>query len=106
MQKIKRVTGEEKSIGRRQFARELSVILGYPINDCLVFVDTYNRLLTELIKKDISVRITGFGTYSKKLVSEREYHNVQYQGKYVIKPAHSAIRFKPSPSLIEELNEE
>ena len=106
MRNIKRMTGEERSIGRLQFARELSVLLGYPINDCLVIMSAYEDMITELVKKGISVRFSNFGVFSPRYVEQRDYHNISHQGEYVTKPAHNSIKFKPSNALVDALNEE
>ena len=100
------MTGEEKSIGRQQFARELSVILGYPINDCRVFMDAYDGLITELVKRGVRVCMTGFGVFEPRYVASRDYHDVCHHGTYITKPEFNTIKFKPSDALIEKLNQQ
>lgn len=50
-------------------------------------------------KKGGSAMIKDFGTFKIKAMPEREFPNPQKPGSKIIKPAHNALKFKPSNNL-------
>lgn len=55
--------------------------------------------IAEALKSDGSIVIKGFGTFRVVVVPARQHRNPR-TGEAVMKPAHQAVRFKPSKTIL------
>ncbi len=67
--------------------------------------DTFTGTLERaILEEGASFTLGTIGTFKVVEVAEREHHNPQ-TGEKIVKPAHLALKFKPSANLKRELAE-
>lgn len=69
------------------------------------FLDTFQEILSEELKKDNNLSLLGFGVFSPWKQTERIGRNPRTGVECVIKPRLS-VKFKPATRFLETLNDE
>lgn len=67
------------------------------------FLNTFQEVLTEAMKKDSPVMLQGFGTFAPWVQKERSGRN-PCTGISCAIPARTSVKFKPGKFLLKELN--
>ena len=67
------------------------------------FLNTFQVVLAEAIKRDSPVMLQGFGTFTPWVQTEREGRNPR-TGITCVIPARTSVKFKPGKFLLKELN--
>ena len=67
------------------------------------FLNTFQEVLTEAMKKDSPVMLQGFGTFAPWVQKERSGRNPRTGISCAI-PARTSVKFKPGKFLLKELN--
>ena len=67
------------------------------------FLNTFQEVLTEAMKKDSPVMLQGFGTFAPWVQKERSGRNPRTWISCAI-PARTSVKFKPGKFLLKELN--
>ena len=67
------------------------------------FLNTFQVVLAEAIKRDSPVMLQGFGTFTPWVQTEREGRNPRTGSTCVI-PARTSVKFKPGKFLLKDLN--
>lgn len=67
------------------------------------FLDTFQEILGEELKKDMNVSLLGFGVFSPWKQTERIGRNPRTGVECIIKPRVS-VKFKPATRFLETLN--
>lgn len=68
---------------------------GVTIKSTKAVIDRFLRLIREEVDNGGSVVLRGFGTFTSKVVKEREFFNVN-TGKREVCPESRVFKFKPS----------
>ena len=67
------------------------------------FLNTFQVVLAEAIKRDSPVMLQGFGTFTPWVQTEREGRNPR-TGITCMIPARMSVKFKPGKFLLRDLN--
>ncbi len=67
------------------------------------FLNTFQVVLAEAIKRDSPVMLQGFGTFTPWVQTEREGRNPR-TGITCVIPARTSVKFKPGKFLLKDLN--
>lgn len=67
------------------------------------FLNTFQVVLAEAIKRNSPVMLQGFGTFTPWVQTEREGRNPR-TGITCVIPARTSVKFKPGKFLLKDLN--
>jgi len=67
------------------------------------FLNTFQEVLAEAIKRNSPVMLQGFGTFTPWVQTEREGRNPR-TGITCVIPARTSVKFKPGKFLLKDLN--
>ena len=67
------------------------------------FLNTFQEVLAEAIKRISPVMLQGFGTFTPWVQTEREGRNPR-TGITCVIPARTSVKFKPGKFLLKDLN--
>lgn len=90
-------------MNKQELIAALSESLSLPQTKCKVFVDVWERVLLEGLKKDRRITLQGFGSYIYWEQAERMGRNPRTGKACRIAPRVS-VKFKPGKQLLEALN--
>lgn len=81
---------------KEQYLEDMK-LAGFTEAEATVAYDTFiTRIKTEVSTGDGYARITGIGSFTRKLVPQRQYSNPQKREDVVVKPAHYSVAFSLS----------
>lgn len=81
---------------KEQYVRDLQEA-GFTEAEATVAYDTFiTRIKTEVSTGDGYARITGIGSFTRKLVPQRQYSNPRNREDVIVKPAHYSVAFSLS----------
>ena len=89
---------------KEDFVAKVSRITGVNRKDSHAVIDSFIEVLKNAVKKEESVNITGFGTFS---VSTRKEHNGRnpLTGETIVVPEKKVIKFAPYKAFKDLVNE-
>lgn len=89
---------------KKELVRELSKRMGVPQEDTRKFVQVFQDILTDELRKGETLELLGFGMFSPWQQTERAARNPKTGVPCIIKPRVS-VKFKPGKFLLDALNE-
>lgn len=90
-------------MNKADLVNELAAKLDIPQYKARTFLNTFEEVLTELIKKERALKLQGFGSFEPWKQSERAARNPR-TGTPCLIPPRISVKFKPGKLLLEALN--
>lgn len=90
-------------MNKADLVNELAAKLDIPQCKSRKFLNAFEEVLTELVKKDHALRLQGFGSFEPWRQSERAARNPRTGTPCVIPPRVS-VKFKPGKLLLKAIN--
>lgn len=88
---------------KADIVNEISRNTGVDKATVTITVEAFMTAIRASIKRNDSVYLRGFGSFSAKLRAQKTARNISKNTTIII-PAHSVPAFKPAKSFINELN--
>ena len=76
----------------------------YSQKEAVQLLDTFFEILKDTLLQGESVKASGFGSFTTRHKHARKGRNPQ-SGETIIIKAHRVITFKPSPQLVQAINQ-
>lgn len=92
-------------MNKAELTKSLANRLSVTQSQAQKFLDTFQEILGEELKKDNNLSLLGFGVFSPWKQTERVGRNPRTGVECIIKPRLS-VKFKPATRFLETLNDE
>lgn len=90
-------------MNKAELVNELAAKMHITQGQSRQFLNIFQEVLTEAMKKDSPVMLQGFGTFAPWAQKERSGRNPRTGISCAI-PARTSVKFKPGKFLLKELN--
>lgn len=85
-------------MNKKEIISAIAEDLGCKKYEATAFLETFEKIVRECVKKEMDFTLPGFITFTTVDVSEREYRNPQ-NGEVIVKEAHKEVKAKISKKL-------